>query len=86
MIWYFIIPLALFGLFSLILRIGRKKKAKVIEIDRLLEVDKEDWVRYVSNCCGAYPKSNGDNDSRDYGICSDCGEHCEYVLEDELTE
>ena len=33
----------------------------------------------ISNCCGA-PSYGGD----DYGICSDCGEHCEYV--DELVD
>jgi hypothetical protein len=33
----------------------------------------------VSDCCGASPRGNGDNDTEDYGICPDCGEHCEYV-------
>ena len=33
----------------------------------------------VSNCCGAAPISNGDNDSTDFGICPDCGEHCDYI-------
>ena len=33
----------------------------------------------ISNCCGA-PSYGGE----DYGICSDCGEHCEYV--DELVD
>ena len=40
----------------------------------------------ISNCCGAYPKSNGDNDSSDYGICPECGEHCEYVEEETIEE
>lgn len=33
----------------------------------------------VSDCCGAAPIGNGDNDTEDIGICPDCGEHCEYV-------
>jgi len=50
------------------------------------------WLNYkamsklVSDCCGASPRSNGDNDSVDYGICSECGEHCEFVDADELDE
>ena len=40
----------------------------------------------VSDCCGAYPVSNGDNDTIDIGICPDCGDHCEYVEEDEDSE
>lgn len=39
--------------------------------------------RYVSNCCGAYPLSNGDVDTMEYGICPDCGEHCDYITESE---
>ena len=42
--------------------------------------------RYVSNCCGAEPVGNGDNDTMDYGICPDCGEHCEYIKESELED
>ena len=37
----------------------------------------------VSNCCGAVPRSNGDCDSMDLGICPECKEHCEYVEEGE---
>lgn len=37
----------------------------------------------VSNCCGSRPKSNGDTDTSEYGICPDCGEHCEYVDEED---
>jgi hypothetical protein len=39
----------------------------------------------ITDCCGAEPLSNGDNDTMDYGICPECGEHCEYidVYEDE---
>jgi hypothetical protein len=33
---------------------------------------------YVSDCCGAPPRSNGDCDTMDFGICPECGEHCEY--------
>jgi hypothetical protein len=40
------------------------------------------YERKVSNCCGAYPRGNGDCDTEDLGICSDCKEHCEYVLEE----
>lgn len=38
----------------------------------------------VSSCCGARPRSNGDCDSSDLGICPECREHCEY--EDEEDE
>ena len=40
----------------------------------------------VSNCCGCPPKSYGedcDQNSEDFGICADCGEHCEYIDESE---
>ena len=47
-------------------------------VDRMVAKD-----RYVSNCCNAYPSGNGDCDTMDYGICPDCGEHCEYILESE---
>jgi hypothetical protein len=33
----------------------------------------------VSDCCGAEAYSNGDSDTEDYGICPQCGEHCEYI-------
>jgi len=33
---------------------------------------------YISNCCGAPPKGNGDSDSSDIGICPECGNHCDY--------
>lgn len=33
----------------------------------------------VSECCGALPSSNGDADTKDAGICPECGEHCEYI-------
>jgi len=48
------------------------------------------WLNYksmktelVSSCCGASPRGNGDNDLSDIGICSECGEHCEYIEEGE---
>ena len=37
----------------------------------------------VSSCCGSSPRGNGDSDSSDYGICPDCGDHCEYGHYDE---
>lgn len=43
----------------------------------------------ISNCCGAPATSNGDCDLEDFGICSDCGEHCEYVddeQDDDFTD
>jgi transposase len=40
----------------------------------------------VSDCCGVYPRGNGDNDTEDYGICPDCGEHCEYIEEDDSEQ
>lgn len=40
----------------------------------------------ISNCCGASPKSNGDCDTEDFGICPECREHCEYIEEDEDNE
>lgn len=39
---------------------------------------KTNTMRY-SDCCGAPPKGNGDCDTEDFGICSDCREHCEYI-------
>lgn len=33
---------------------------------------------YVSECCGATPRSNGDCDTSDFGICSECNDHCDY--------
>jgi len=40
----------------------------------------------VSDCCGASPLSNGDMDLIDLGLCSDCGDHCEYIEEDEINQ
>ena len=39
----------------------------------------EEFKRTVmlSNCCGAEP----DDDCLEYGICPDCGEHCEFEEE-----
>lgn len=47
---------------------------------------KGDGELYVSSCCGAYPRGNGDSDTSDYGICSDCGDHCEYGVKCELCD
>jgi hypothetical protein len=33
---------------------------------------------FVSECCGASPRSNGDCDTSDYGLCSECNDHCAY--------
>jgi hypothetical protein len=43
----------------------------------------------VSNCCGASPRAyfgphgTPDSDSTDFGLCPECGEHCEF--EDDNT-
>lgn len=34
---------------------------------------------YVSDCCGASAISNGDTDNMEIGICSECGEHCDFI-------
>jgi transcription initiation factor IIE alpha subunit len=47
-------------------------------------------MEYVSDCCAVPPRSNGDSDTSDIGICPECGDHCEYVdyseEEPELTD
>jgi hypothetical protein len=46
-----------------------------------LEIEKmelEIVTVYVSDCCGAYL----DDAQIQYGICHDCGEHCEIVTEE----
>lgn len=40
----------------------------------------------LSSCCGAAPRGNGDCDSSDFGICPDCGEHCDYYEDDDFDE
>ena len=37
----------------------------------------------TTDCCGVEPLSNGDNDTIDLGICPECGEHCEYIENNE---
>lgn len=37
----------------------------------------------VSDCCGALPCNDGDGDTEDLGICAVCGEHCEYIEDEE---
>jgi len=39
---------------------------------------KDEKYPYVSECCGASPRSNGDSDTSDYGLCSECNDHCTY--------
>jgi len=39
---------------------------------------KEREYDYLSDCCGAPPRGNGDIDSSDMGFCPECREHCEY--------
>ena len=34
----------------------------------------------ISNCCGASPRNDMEEEM---GICSACGEHCEYVNDTE---
>jgi len=46
--------------------------------DKQVEYD-EFQEEEVSDCCCALPRGNGDNDSKDYGICPDCGDHCSYI-------
>lgn len=40
----------------------------------------------VSDCCGAAPKSNGDSDTMDIGVCSDCKCSCTYIKVDEYGD
>lgn len=35
-------------------------------------------ILYISDCCGAYL----DDAQIQYGICNDCGEHCEVLTEE----
>jgi len=35
-------------------------------------------VLYISDCCGSYL----DDCHIEYGICNDCGEHCEVLTEE----
>jgi hypothetical protein len=35
-------------------------------------------ILYISDCCGAYL----DDAQIEYGICNDCGEHCEIITEE----
>jgi len=38
----------------------------------------------VSECCGAHDRSiRGDASYEDYGICPDCGDHCDWVEEED---
>jgi len=33
---------------------------------------------YVSECCGAIPRGNGDCDTSDFGLCAECHDYCDY--------
>ena len=35
-------------------------------------------ILYISDCCGSYL----DDAQIEYGICNDCGEHCEIITEE----
>ena len=35
-------------------------------------------ILYISDCCGAYL----DDAEIEYGICNDCFEHCEVLIEE----
>jgi len=35
-------------------------------------------ILYISDCCGSYL----DDAQIEYGICNDCGEHCEVLTEE----
>jgi len=39
-----------------------------------------------SDCCGCPDKIVGDTSYEDFGICSGCMEHCEYVPEEDEIE
>lgn len=41
----------------------------------------------ISDCCGACPMMvDIDTDTSEIGICPECGEHCEYIDDDEEEE
>ena len=67
--------------FRLLFQMGKITPTTEVWTDDVKENIDEDVT--VSNCCGALPRGNGDNDSEDYGICPDCKEHCGYVKESE---
>lgn len=48
-------------------------------------VPKKTGGQQVSDCCGAADRDTGDCDSSyaDFGLCSQCKDHCEYVDEEE---
>ena len=41
-------------------------------------MNKETDYDYRSECCQALPKSNGDSDTSDIGICAECGDDTLY--------
>jgi hypothetical protein len=38
-------------------------------------------IVFISNCCGAYMPDYPDSD-----ICSECGEHCKAISEEDLDQ
>jgi hypothetical protein len=52
---------------------GMKNETFTLE-NRKMEMQ----ILYISDCCGAYL----DDAQIEYGICNDCGEHCEIITEE----
>ena len=52
---------------------GMKNETFTLE-NRKMEMQ----ILYISDCCGAYL----DDAQIQYGICNDCGEHCEVLTEE----
>ena len=50
-----------------------RKQTFTLEIEKM-----EMQILYISDCCGSYL----DDCHIEYGICNDCGEHCEIVTEE----
>ena len=52
---------------------GMKNETFTLEIEKM-----EMQILYISDCCGSYL----DDCHIEYGICNDCGEHCEVLTEE----
>ena len=50
-----------------------RKQTFTLEIEKM-----EMQILYISDCCGSYL----DDCHIEYGICNDCGEHCEIITEE----
>jgi len=50
-----------------------RKQTFTLEIEKM-----EMQILYISDCCGSYL----DDAQIEYGICNDCGEHCEIITEE----